>query len=351
MAPLYITNKNRQSGVLEPIIKRVEAGDSLSPAEMSGAMDLVMAGQAPEEQVERLLRALHAKGETAEEIAGAASAMRRAMTAIRSNRNGLIDTCGTGGGGSHYFNISTATAIVVAAAGSPVAKHGNRRVTSKSGSADVLAELGVNIDADVACVERCLDELGICFCFAPLLHRAMKHVASVRKRIETGTIFNLLGPLTNPAGARFQLLGVGRPGLRRVLAESLAILGVEQAAVVTGEDGLGEVTLAAPTSVSLVRGAEVAEIVWQPKDFGLRMQPLNNLVVDGPAASAAIVRKVFDGEKGAARDIVVLNAAAALWTAKAEDDLKSAAERAAGAIDSHAAKNLLARLAILSHQS
>ena len=179
-----------------------------------------------EGHVARLLTALHRKGETVTEVAGAAAAMRQRMTPIRSARPDLIDTCGTGGDGSKTFNISTAAALVTAAAGVPVAKHGNRGITSRSGSADVLAALGVNIDADAACVESCLDELGICFCFAPLLHSAMKHVAAVRKRLGTPTIFNILGPLVNPASAPFQLLGVGRAELQPLLAEALLRLGV-----------------------------------------------------------------------------------------------------------------------------
>lgn len=186
------------------------AGYDLSQDEMTEVIDLVMSGQVPENEIAVLLTVLRAKGESPEEIAGAAVAMRRHMTPIRSRRTGLVDTCGTGGIGSDLFNISTAAAIVTAATGVPVAKHGNRSITSKSGSADVLKVLGVNVDASPEVVERCLDELGICFCFAPKLHPAMKHVAPVRKKLGIPTIFNLLGPLCNPAGAPFQLLGVGK---------------------------------------------------------------------------------------------------------------------------------------------
>ena len=185
----------------------VELGGSLSMEQMAATMGGIMDGRCDEEQIARLLTALHQKGETVAEVAGAAAAMRQRMTPIHTTRPDVIDTCGTGGDGSRTFNISTAAALVVAAAGVPVAKHGNRSITSRSGSADVLTEFGVSIDADVRCVEACLDELGICFCFAPLLHTAMKHVSAVRKRLGTPTIFNILGPLVNPASAPFQLLG------------------------------------------------------------------------------------------------------------------------------------------------
>ncbi|MGI9428498.1 MAG: anthranilate phosphoribosyltransferase, partial [Bythopirellula sp.] len=196
------------------ILGRVSAGEDLSREEMATAISQVMTGQWSEQQIGLLLTALAAKGETVAEVAGAAWAMRENMTPIRSRHEKLLDTCGTGGGGSTTFNISTSAALVIAAVGVPLAKHGNRSVTSKSGSADVLAELGVNIQAEVPQVERCLDDLGICFCFAPLMHPAMKHVAAVRKQLGIRTIFNLLGPLANPAGAAYQLLGVGLPELR-----------------------------------------------------------------------------------------------------------------------------------------
>ncbi len=188
--------------MIEAVVRRVEAGENLSLEEMGRTMDLVIQGRCPEEQVARLLLALRHKGETVDEIAGAAAALRKHVTPIRTSRPDVLDTCGTGGDGSRTFNISTAAALVAAAAGVPVAKHGNRAVTSRSGSADVLAALGVNVEADVACVEACLEELGICFCFAPLLHQAMKHVAPVRKRLGVATIFNLLGPLATPQARR-----------------------------------------------------------------------------------------------------------------------------------------------------
>ena len=337
---------------------RISAGHDLTQAEMTEVFDQVMSGGVPENEIAVLLTALRAKGESAEEIAGAAAAMRKHMTPIRTRRTGLVDTCGTGGISSELFNISTAAAIVAAAAGVPVAKHGNRSVTSKSGSADVLSALGVTVDASVATLERCLDELGICFCFAPCLHPAMKHVAAVRKKLGIPTIFNLLGPLCNPAGAPFQLLGVGRPELQQTMAEVLARLGTEHAVVVHGTEGLGEVSLAAPTEVievyrsphapreEFVSRSETSTMLrrftWQPEDFGLDPASTDSMRVSGPHESAAIIRRVLNGELGPERDIVVLNAAAALWVAGVDPSPRVCAERAAGAIDRGAAQELLA---------
>ena len=330
---------------LLPILGLLAAGENLSREQMTAAVDGIMRGQVAEGEIALFLTALRAKGETVDEVAGAAAALRRHMTSIPTNRTGVIDTCGTGGDGSGTFNISTAAALVTAAAGVPVAKHGNRSYTSKTGSADVLAALGVNIEAGVPLVAECLDELGICFCFAPLLHPSMKHVAAVRKKLGVPTIFNLLGPLSNPAGAPFQLLGVGKENLHRLLAEALALLGTERAVVVRGEDGLDEVTLAGPTQVIEVRGDTLREFSWTPADFGLSPQPLSGLQVGSPAESAAVIRLILAGEHGPARDIVVLNAAAALWTAGHSATLPQAANAAAAAIDSGAAGRLLADLA------
>jgi anthranilate phosphoribosyltransferase len=334
--------------VIASQLGRLAAGHDLTLDEMTEVIDRVMSGTVPAGQIAVLLTALHAKGETVDEIAGAALAMRKHMTPIRTTRTSLVDTCGTGGIGSTLFNISTAAAIVAAAAGAAVAKHGNRSITSKSGSADVLAALGVNVDAPVATVERCLDELGICFCFAPHLHPAMKHVAPVRKQLGTPTIFNLLGPLCNPAGARFQLLGVGKRELHETMAAVLARLGTEHAAVVHGTDGLGELSLAAPTEVIEVRSGAIARFTWRPEDFGLATAGHETLQVNCAADSAAIIRRVLSGEPGPPRDIVILNAAAALWTAGASPLPADCARRAAAAIDSGAARGLLDRWIALS---
>jgi anthranilate phosphoribosyltransferase len=336
---------------VETILGQLAGGGNLSFEDTADAIDAIMRGRWTEQQTGLFLTALAAKRETVDEIAGAAAAMRQHMTPIRSFHTELLDTCGTGGGGSKLFNISTTAAIVAAAAGVPVAKHGNRSITSTSGSADVLAELGVNINATVPQVEACLDELGICFCFAPLMHSSMKNVAAVRKKLGIRTIFNLLGPLVNPAGAQYQLLGAGRPELRPLLAGAMARLGTSRTLVVSGEDGLGDVTLSGTTHVSEVTSGEVREFTWAPEDFGIPRRALENLAVDGPAASAALIRTILAGTKGPPRDIVLLNAAAGLIAVGRASDPKQAAEMAASAIDSGAAERLLGELARLSHEA
>ncbi|MEX0938377.1 MAG: anthranilate phosphoribosyltransferase [Pirellulales bacterium] len=331
--------------MLESTLGSLAAGRDLSQEEMAETIDAIMEGSASESEIALLLTTLRAKGETVAEVAGAAQSLRRHMVPLDTRRQGVVDTCGTGGDHSGTFNISTAAALVTAAAGVPVAKHGNRSVSSKSGSADVLNELGVRTDADHAKVEACLDELGICFCFAPLFHPAMKRVAEVRRKLGVPTIFNLLGPLCNPAGAPFQLLGVSGDDRRTLLAEALALLGTRRAVVVAGEDGLDEVTLAGRTQVTLVEGGQTSESAWEPEDFGLQRAPLGELTVDGPSASAAMIRDVLAGKSGPARDIVVLNAAAALWVAAKSPEPAECARMAAEAIDSGAASDLLQRLA------
>lgn len=327
----------------------VANGRNLSFEEMDGVIDQIMQGRWSDQEIVQFLTALSAKGESVEELAGAAAALRKHMTPIRSGHSCLIDTCGTGGDASHTFNISTAAAIVTAAAGTPVAKHGNRSATSRSGSADVLAELGVDILAPVSIVERCLDELGIGFCFAPQLHPSMKNVAAARKQIAAPTIFNLIGPLCNPASAPFQLLGVGRPPLQSRMASALALLGTRRAIVVTGEDGLDEVTLSGATRVIEVSSGELRTFAWHPRDFELAESGREALQIDGPAASAALIRKVLAGEPGPPRDIVLANSAAAIWVTSSDLSVLDCMGRAAEAIDSGDAAQLLSRLAGLSH--
>lgn len=332
------------------LLGRLAGGSSLTLDETADAVDGIMSGLWSEGEIALFLTALAEKGETVEEVAGAATAMRRHMRRIQTSRVGIVDTCGTGGVGSSIFNVSTTAALVIAAAGVPVAKHGNRKVTSRSGSADVLAELGVNVQASLETVEACLEELGICFCFAPLMHSAMKHVAPVRQKLGIRTIFNLLGPLSNPAGAPFQLLGVGRRELMPLLAGALALLETERTALVCGADGLGEVTVFDRTHVLEVSrgtaaGHRQTEHVWKPDDFGLTTASSSDpITVDSAAASAAIVRDVLAGKPGTARDIVVANAAAALWVCGKCDSLSVAAQTAAATIDGGAPRELLARL-------
>jgi anthranilate phosphoribosyltransferase len=319
----------------------VQDGESLSVDQMAALIDTIMRGGLADEQIEALLLGLRDKGETVEEVAGAARAMREHMTPIQTTQQDFIDTCGTGGDASGTFNISTAAALVTAAAGVPVAKHGNRSISSRSGSADVLAALGVNIEADVETVQRCLDRVGICFCFAPQLHPAMRHVAAIRKRLGVPTIFNMLGPLCNPASAPFQLLGVGKPHLRPLLSQALGLLGCRRALVVCGEDGLDEVTLSGTTHATEVTPSGICEHRWQPPQFGVSPSDLDPLRVDGPEASAAMIRDVLGGRQGPTRDIVVINAAAALWTASRSDSLEECARLASDAIDSGQASQVL----------
>ncbi len=334
--------------MIQSAIQRVESGQDLSIDEVVATFEQIIAGRCAEADIARWLLALNHKGPSVSEVAGAAMALRRKMTPIRCWRTALLDTCGTGGDRLQTFNISTAAALVTAAAGVPVAKHGNRSASSRSGSADVLAVLGVNIEADTACVERCLDELGICFCFAPLLHEAMKHVAPVRKKLGVPTIFNILGPLINPAGASRQLLGVGRPELRPLLAEALVLLGTVRSVVVHGSDGLDEVTLSGSTEVAEAAG-QVRHFRWTPAEFRLGSNNLASIQVSGPDQSAAMIRGVLAGQPGPARDIVVANAAAALWTAGTAATPAAGARLAAEAIDTAAAGDLLLRLAARSH--
>lgn len=330
--------------MIQSAVELVEAGRSLSMDAMAQAIGVIMEGRATEDQIARLLSGLHAKRESVEEVAGAALALRHHMTPIRTSRPDVLDVVGTGGDGSRTFNISTAAAVVTAAAGVPVAKHGNRAMTSRSGSADVLAALGVNIEADVPVVEACLDELGICFCFAPLLHRAMRHVSPVRRKLGTPTIFNILGPLTNPAGAQMQLLGVSTPQRQTLLADALRLLGCKRALVVHGEGGLDEVSLSGTTQVVEVGQYGRQAWNWTPEDFGLAPVALDDIRVDGPLESAQRICTLLANRPGPCTDIVVANAAAALWLAGRGATVSACVPLAVEALASGAAAELLARL-------
>lgn len=334
---------------LKEVLGKVSGGQDLSFDEMQAAIHQIMTGTVSEEQIGLLLTGLATKGETVDEVAGAAAALRAHMTPIETTHSSLVDTCGTGGGGSQTFNVSTTAALVAAAAGAVVAKHGNRSITSRSGSADVLAALGVNIEATVPQVQRCLDELGICFCFAPLMHPSMRHVGAVRKKLGIRTIFNVLGPLANPAGAEHQLLGAGLPELRPLLAGAIAKLGTNRTLVVSGSDGLGDVTITGVTHVTEVTSDGIREYEWTPADFGVEVGTADSLLIETPEESAAMIRSIVAGEQGGPRDIVVLNAAAALIAAGLESEPLTAASRAATAIDEGKAKNLLHQLSELSH--
>jgi anthranilate phosphoribosyltransferase len=266
------------------------------------------------------------------------------MTPIRTTRENLLDTCGTGGDGAKTFNISTATAIVAAAAGATVAKHGNRKITSATGSADVLSELGVKIDADRDIVEHCLRELGICFCFAPMLHPAMKHVATVRRSLAVPTLFNYLGPLCNPAGASFQMIGVGKEDLQTKMASALMQLPIQAAIVVRGEDGMDEVTLSADTRVLHIERGMLTQTAWSPSTFGLQPIRIDDLKVEDAKESAQVITSILRGNRGPQRDIVLANTSAALWVSGITHSLIDGVARAAQAIDSGKATNLLSLL-------
>ncbi len=325
--------------------KLVADGQSLEQDQMTEVVDEIMNGACKPSEISNLLVALYEKGESVEELAGAADSMRKHMQTIATRRDNVVDTCGTGGGQSGTFNISTAAAIVAASAGASVAKHGNKKSTSQTGSADVLIELGVNIDCSIDTVQKCIDQLGLCFCYAPLFHPSVKHVVSVRKKLKHPTIFNLLGPLCNPARAPFQVLGAGRGETREKLAKALALLGTERSIVVHSRDGLGEISVGDTTDVSEVMGAQVRTGELSAKDFGLETSSSTMLKVPDPKESADAIRRVLDGHTGAKRDVVIANAAAALWVSGICDGLLIAAERCATAIDNGQAKEMLKELA------
>jgi anthranilate phosphoribosyltransferase len=320
----------------------------LSADAMRVAMRDVIGGRCGEAETAALLIALRMKGETSEELAAAATVLREHMVRLETGRDDLLDTCGTGGDGSGTFNVSTAVALVAAGAGVPVVKHGNRAASSRSGSADVLAALGVAIEGDAAWARRCLDETGLAFCFAQHFHPALRHVAPVRRRLHVRTLFNCLGPLANPAGATYQLLGVGRPDLLDPLAGALARLGTRRALLVCSRDGLDEVSLSGTTLVRDVCRGRVSAWEWQPGDFGLGPCALDDLRVDGPEQSAAVIRGVLDGRDSPARHMVLANAAAALLAAERVGTAAEGVARAADALDGGRARRVLERLVALS---
>ncbi len=329
---------------LEQALQSVLAGREISEQAMFDATTAVMRGEGSEAATAALLTALRLRGETVGEIVGAARAMLAFATPIPARRRGLLDTCGTGGDELRTFNISTATALVAAACGVPVAKHGNRSVSSSSGSADVLEALGVNISLTPEQVAQCIEQVGIGFCFAPLFHGAMKQVAPVRRELGFRTIFNLLGPLSNPAGAEFQLLGANRPATAFKLAQATRALERSRAVVVCGNGELDEVALWGETEAHLVIDGKHTQQTWTAECFGLPECRVDALVVDGPQASAEIIRRILAGERGPARDIVLANTAAALFAAGQVAALPEGVQRAASAIDRGEAGRLLERL-------
>ena len=331
----------------QAIAKLVERQD-LDADEMTAVMRAVMGGEATDAQIGGLLVALRMKGETIDEIRAAAGVMRELATRVDVPREGLVDTCGTGGDASGTFNISTASALVAAAAGVRVAKHGNRSVSSRSGSADVLETLGVSLELGPDAVATCIQEVGVGFLFAPAHHGAMRHAIGPRRELGVRTLFNVLGPLANPAGAPNQVLGVFSADWLRPLAEGLKGLGSEHVMVVNAEDGLDEISIGAPTRVAELRDGEITEYTLRPEDVGLTTAALDTVRVADVAASAAMLRDVLAGTPGPARDIVLLNAGAAIFVGGGAPSLEAGVRRAAEVIDSGAARERLEQLQAVS---
>jgi len=328
-------------------IQAFTRGERPSADAISGAFSALMEGNAGDAEIGGFLIGLAAIGETPDDLAAGARALRARMTGITAP-DGAIDTCGTGGDAKGTYNISTAAAIVAAGAGAKVAKHGNRAASSKSGSSEVLAELGVAMDAGPERVERALNDANVGFLFAPAHHSAVRHVAAARKALRARTIFNLLGPLANPAGAKRQLLGVFDSRWLEPVAHALLTLGAERAWVVRGHDGLDEITTTGETDVVELHNGQITKFTLTPEDTDLPRASIDDLIGGTPQDNAVALRAVLAGEPGAYRDIVVLNAAAALVIADIAADLKDGAKRAAHAIDSGAATNALDRMAAIS---
>ncbi|MEC9377895.1 MAG: anthranilate phosphoribosyltransferase [Candidatus Latescibacterota bacterium] len=335
--------------MIQAAIGRLIAGESLDRDEARGVMEQIMSGDATDAQIGGFLMALRAKGETIDEIAGFAETMRAKATQITGGKAPLVDTCGTGGDASGTFNISTTVAFVAAGAGLTVAKHGNRAMSSRCGSADVLAQLGVNVEATPDQVGHCLDEAGIGFLFAPALHGAMKHAIGPRKELGTRTVFNVLGPLTNPAGAKRQLIGVFAPDLTETMAGVLGALGSERAFVVHGHDGLDELTLTGPSRVTELADGATKTYDVTPEDFGLQRVSVDQLAGGDAAQNAAILTSILDGELGPAADVVVMNAAAAIVACGVSRDLASGVKVARDSIEFGKARSSLDRLRDVSN--
>jgi anthranilate phosphoribosyltransferase len=335
------------NAILTRAIDALCQGDHLTADHTSAALDEVMEGRAGEIQTAAFLIALRAKGETVGELIGLARTMRRLASPVRTDRHDLVDTAGTGGGPS-TFNISTTAALVAAAAGCAVAKHGNRSNSSRCGSADVLEVLGVRIELGPDEVARCIDEIGFGFMFAPRHHAAMRYVVPVRKELEVRTTFNFLGPLTNPAGATRQLLGVSDRHYQETIAEALVGLGCERALVVRGEDGVDELSITGPTRVVEVREGRTEEWFVTPEEVGVEPATLRAIAGGEPEENAATVRHVLDGEEGPALEVVALNAGAAIFVGGGASDLRAGVAKAREAIASGDAAGVLDRLIALS---
>ena len=335
---------------IQQAIAQLVAGTNLTEQEMVEVMNQVMTGEATPIQVGAFLTALRIQGETVDEVTGAARVMREKASHVDAGEGCVLDTCGTGGDGKNTFNISTTVAFVVAAAGITVAKHGNRAVSSGSGSADVLGALGVKIDVPKETVERCLREVGLGFLFAPALHGAMKYAAAPRREVGIRTIFNLLGPLTNPANASHQLIGIYDGTLIETVAQVLGNLGSRRAMVVHGEEGLDEISLGGPTAVAEWKDGAVARYTLNPEEFGFEKCPADRLTAADPAECAAIVTAVLKGEPGPARDVVLLNGGAALCVSERVATIADGIDLARERIDSGAALETLQHLVEVTNE-
>jgi len=327
--------------VIREAIERLARFDPLTSAEAATVMGEIMRGEATPAQIAAFITALRCKGETVEEITGCARAMRAEANTISLDREIVLDTCGTGGDGASTFNISTATALVAAGAGVTVAKHGNRAVSSKCGSADVLEGLGVKIDLAPDAVKECIEEVGIGFLFAPVFHKAMKHAVGPRREIGIRTVFNILGPLTNPAGANVQVMGVYSPKLTEVMAHVLDNLGSKRSIVVHGKDGSDELSIAGPTQVSELHPRGVTNYEVSPEDLRLARHDISEILGGSVEENVQILLEVLQGKEGAARDAVILNGAAAMVVASKCSILREGAEIAREAIDSGSAMQKL----------
>ncbi|QQE72750.1 anthranilate phosphoribosyltransferase [Brevibacillus composti] len=327
--------------MLKTALETIFSGSDLDRGLAQAAMGEIMDGKATPAQIGAFLAGMRMKGEQTEEIIGFAQAMRERAVRFPLNVQGMVDTCGTGGDGSHTFNISTAAAIVAASAGVPIAKHGNRAVSSKSGSADVLEALGVPITLSPEDAAACLRATNLCFLFAPLYHQAMKHAAGPRKELAVRTVFNLLGPLTNPAGATRQLLGIYDASLLQTVAEVLRELGIERALVVAGADGLDELTVTGSSYIAELRDGVITRYEITPEEFGLHRYPPSDLRGGDAQENARIIEAVYNGERGAARDIVLLNAGAILYLADRVSSIQQGVIKAAELIDGGIVKEKL----------
>ena len=335
---------------MQQAIAAVTERRDLGQEEMRSVMNIIMTGEATQAQVGGFLIGLRMKGETVDEITGAVEAMRALATGVRAEGDHVIDTCGTGGDSSGVFNVSTASAFMVAAAGAQVAKHGNRSISSKSGSSDLLETAGLNLALKPDQVARCIDEIGVGFMFAPAHHSAMKHAIGPRREMAVRTIFNILGPLTNPAGAPHQLLGVFSREWQLPMAEVLRRLGSKHVMVVHSEDGLDEISIAAPTHVVELKDGEITEYTINPTDFGLQHDSLQDLVVDGSEQSLALIQSAFANHAGAPLDMLLMNAGAAIYVADLADSIEAGIAKAREVIASGAAQAKMDALMKLSQE-